>query len=276
MNEIKKFAMLGALGRMGKTIALLSQKNQTARLMLAIERDGHPQLQKNIAHELGLEHEVVLTSINQNDFMMSLKEVDAIVDFSSPTASLEILEKASRANKPIVIGTTGWSEQQKNQVKSYAKSIPVLLSSNMSIGVNALFALTQAAAKILLKKGYNPEITEIHHNKKKDAPSGTAKTLEAILLEAAGWSSQNSIYGRQGMLGERPFDELGVMSLRGGDVTGEHTVYFFGEGERVELKHLATSRDIFAQGALLALDFICKQEAGLYSMQDVMKKELSI
>lgn len=268
--------MLGALGRMGKTIAALSQEKQTGRLAIAIERDGHPQLQKNIAHELGLEHEVYLTSLDQEDFMTNMKDVDGIIDFSSPLASLAMLEKASQLNKAVVVGTTGWNDQQKKQVEGFAKKIPILLSSNMSIGVNALFALTQVAAKILLEKGYNPEIMEIHHNQKKDAPSGTAKTLEAIILEQANWSSQKSIYGRQGMIGERPSEELGVMSLRGGDVTGEHTVYFFGEGERLELKHLASSRDIFAQGALLAFDFICKQKKGLYSMQDVMKKELAI
>lgn len=286
---MNRFAMVGAFGRMGRAIIELSFKSSAAVWAAAVERPQHPQIGKNIAVDFAFgadsfsaeiaPKEIKLISFADANIAEALAEVDAFIDFSSPQSSLQMLETASRLNKAAVIGTTGWSEQQKEQVQAYAQKIPLVLSANMSVGVNALFALTRMAAKMLVNKGYDPEILEIHHNQKKDAPSGTAKTLESIVLQEADWPKQKVLYGREGLIGKRDSQELGVMSLRGGDVTGEHTVYFFGEGERLELKHLATSREIFAKGALLALDFVCKKRQssvnGLFSMQDILEDLLA-
>lgn len=269
--DMPSFAMIGALGRMGRAIIETAEKNKSARLVAAVEYDKHPLLNTDVSSALGIEdRELLLSSLNSSVGKEALVQADGVIDFSSPVSTLQMLEVAQELNKPAVIGTTGWNDEQHKKVFAYAETIPVVFSSNMSVGVNTLFALTRMAARILTSKGYEPEIMEIHHNQKKDAPSGTARTLEEIVLQESEIKKENCVYGREGMVGARPKNELGVMSLRGGDVTGEHTVYFFGEGERVELKHLATSREIFAKGALLALDYVRKQKAGLYSMADVI------
>jgi 4-hydroxy-tetrahydrodipicolinate reductase len=171
----------------------------------------------------------------------------------------------------MVIGTTGHSEAERQEVKSVAEQIPVVWSANYSTGVNALFWLTRKAAEIL-GPGFDLEIVEMHHRLKKDAPSGTAATLAQILAKARGQNLHDAArHGRQGLVGERTTGEIGIHSLRGGDVVGDHTVIFASPGERLELMHKASSRDTFALGALRAAQWVVGRKPGLYDMQDVLE-----
>ena len=169
----------------------------------------------------------------------------------------------------MVIGTTGFTDDQIKEIKELSKDVPVVLAPNMSIGVNLLFKLVQEAARALKGKGYDIEVVEMHHRFKKDAPSGTAVKIVDILKEETG--IKNVVYGREGIYENgRPSDEIAVFALRGGDVVGEHTVIFAGMGERIELTHKAGSRDIFAKGAVEAAKWIKDKPAGLYDMMDVL------
>ncbi len=196
-------------------------------------------------------------------------ECDAVIDFSLPTATLALVKLASEARKPAIIGTTGHSPEQRSEVLSAAASIPVVWAGNFSIGVNLLFHLLEKTAAIL-DSSYNPEVVEIHHRHKVDAPSGTAVRLLEIIRQARDLQPGCERHGREGMTGERPDDEIGTHALRGGDSVGEHTIYFAGEGERIELTHRASDRGIFARGALRAAHWVITQPPGIYDMQDVL------
>ncbi len=216
--------------------------------------------------------------VNRDPFNVKIKEIndadvsrtDGLIDFSMPEATMQLLPAALRARKPLVIGTTGFSEDQRKKIEEAAAEIPVLLSPNMSIQVNLLFRLTEMAAKVL-QNDYDVEVFEAHHRLKKDAPSGTAKKLiEMIKNSVKDLSQAREVYGRSGITGERTKDEIGVTVLRGGDIVGEHTVYFAGTGERLELTHRATNREVFARGAVPALEYLSRQKPGMYSMFDVL------
>jgi 4-hydroxy-tetrahydrodipicolinate reductase len=194
---------------------------------------------------------------------------DVVIDFTTPSATMEHLETALGHRKPIVIGTTGLSEEDIARIKVAAKTIPVVFSPNMSIGVNLLFRLVKEAAKAV--PGYDMEIVELHHNQKKDAPSGTAVKLGRIIAETLGRDlSKVGVYGREGIIGPRKKDEIGILAVRAGDIVGDHTVYFAGAGERIELTHRAHSRDTLAAGAITAAKWLASQKPGLYDMQDVL------
>ncbi|MBI2645454.1 MAG: 4-hydroxy-tetrahydrodipicolinate reductase [Deltaproteobacteria bacterium] len=190
--------------------------------------------------------------------LSSAQSIDALIDFTEPKATMNFLPILKELKKAIVIGTTGFSEGEKNEIRKLSQSVPVVLSPNMSIGVNVLFDLVQKAAK-LLPTEFSSHILEIHHPHKKDAPSGTALKLKEEILRSAQDDKKN----------------VSIESVRGGDVVGEHTVYFLSQGERLELTHRATSRTIFARGALKAAEWVVKQKPGLYSMQDVLEGNLS-
>lgn len=192
---------------------------------------------------------------------------DVLIDFSAAAATLEVCQMARERNIPLVVGTTGQSETQRSEITATAREVPIVFASNFSVGVNALFWLTEQAAK-MLDEEFDLEIVEAHHRLKKDAPSGTAKTLIEILQATR--SVKNVRSGREGMVGVRDKGEIGVHSLRGGDIVGEHTVIFAGEGERLELIHRATSRETFARGALRAARWLIGKPARLYSMRDVL------
>jgi 4-hydroxy-tetrahydrodipicolinate reductase len=195
---------------------------------------------------------------------------DVVIDFSNPNSSGELARTCREAKKPAVIGTTGHSKKECAALEELARSVPVVLSPNFSVGVNALFWLTRKAAE-MLGPDFDLEITEMHHRLKKDAPSGTAKKLAEILSEVRQLDyAKNARHGREGFIGERPANEIGVHSIRGGDVVGDHTVTFAGAGERLELSHKAASRETFALGALRAARWIVGQPPGLYSMEDVL------
>lgn len=200
----------------------------------------------------------------------ALADADVLVDFTTPAASLANVGVAAAAGLPSVVGTTGLSDADGDRLRQLAQRAPIVFAPNMSVGVNLLFRLTEQVAR-LLGLDYNVEITEIHHNQKKDSPSGTAVRLAELAARGLDLEyPENAVYGRHGMIGARPRAEIGIHALRGGDVVGEHTVAFIGQGERLELTHKAHNRDNFARGALVAARFVVKAQPGLYDMQDVL------
>lgn len=263
------FGIIGAYGRMGQAIARLSQSDADLDLIAAYEHAAHLGQGKPFTADARV-YDFPLRVIDEKTLAVFEKETrpKAIVDFSLPLALSHTVELCRAKKIPLVIGTTGYDDEQLKEIEVAAQDIPVLLASNMSLGVNLLFALVEKAAQALKGKQFDVEIMEVHHKHKKDAPSGTAKSIEEILLSTG--IASNPIYGREGQTGERKDSDLGVMALRGGDVVGDHTVFFFGEGERLELKHQAHSRDTFAQGALNAVKYIADRKPGLYGMRDVL------
>jgi 4-hydroxy-tetrahydrodipicolinate reductase len=204
-----------------------------------------------------------------DDVSQVIAQADVVIDFSLHTATASIAALCARRQKALVIGTTGFSEAEEQSIRSQT-SIPMVWSANYSTGVNTLFWLTRKAAEIL-GPGYDLEIVEMHHRFKQDAPSGTADTLAKILAQVRQQQLKEVIrHGRQGITGTRTATEIGMHSLRGGDVVGDHTVVFATPGERVELTHKASSRETFAMGALRAALWVMKQPAGIYTMQDVL------
>jgi 4-hydroxy-tetrahydrodipicolinate reductase len=213
----------------------------------------------------------VAGQIDQGDDLRAvIGQGDVVVDFSSHNATAHIAAACADHKKAIVIGTTGHSAEDRAAITRFSSRIPIVLSSNFSTGVNALFWLTRKAAEIL-GPGFDLEIVEMHHRRKRDAPSGTARTLAEILAAVRNQQLESAArYGRSGIVGERTSTEIGVHSVRGGDVVGDHTVIFAGLGERVELIHRASTRETFATGALRAALWVVKQPPGLYDMQDVL------
>ncbi len=205
-----------------------------------------------------------------DDLSAAIAQGDVVVDFSSHTATAEIAGLCARRKKAIVIGTTGHSESEQSAIRNLKSAIPMVWSSNYSTGVNALFWLTRKVAEIL-GPDFDLEIVEMHHRLKKDAPSGTAKSLAEILAGVRNLQLEKAArHGRVGIVGERTALEIGIHSIRGGDVVGDHTVIFANTGERLELTHKASSREAFANGALRAALWVVKQKPGLYDMQDVL------
>lgn len=205
-----------------------------------------------------------------DDIQAAVSRADVVIDFSFHEVSAEVAEVSAQHRKPLVIGTTGHSEAERAKIRKTAAHVPIVWASNYSTGVNTLFWLTRKAAEIL-GAGFDLEIVEMHHRLKQDAPSGTAATLAEILAEVRNQQLKDVIrHGREGIVGERTSAEIGMHSLRGGDVVGDHTVVFAGAGERLELTHKASSRETFANGALRAAQWVLKQKAGIYDMQDVL------
>jgi 4-hydroxy-tetrahydrodipicolinate reductase len=205
-----------------------------------------------------------------DDLAKALHGADAVVDFTSHEASARHADACAGAGVPLVVGSTGFTPEAKAKVAAAARRIPVILSPNMSVGVNVLFELVRQAAEVL-GDAYDVEIVELHHKKKRDAPSGTAVRLAEVAAEALRRDPKDALaFARHGILGERPPWQIGVQTLRGGDAVGEHTVFFCGEGERLELTHRATSRDQFARGAVRAARWIVGRPPGLYDMADVL------
>jgi 4-hydroxy-tetrahydrodipicolinate reductase len=213
----------------------------------------------------------VVGQIDQGDDLRSvIGQGDVVLDFSLHSATPAIAALCAVHKKAMVVGTTGHSDEGKSQIAHCQSQIPIVLSSNFSTGVNTLFWLTRKAAEIL-GPGFDLEIVEMHHRLKRDAPSGTAKTLAEILASVRKQQlGKVARHGRAGIVGERTAEEIGVHSVRGGDVVGDHTVIFAGIGERVELTHKASTRETFANGALRAAQWVVKQKPGLYDIQDVL------
>jgi len=258
----------GAAGRMGRTVIALASQDADFRIVGAIEAAGHPDLARDAGTTAGVSAlGIPITS----SLAGKIADADVLVDFSERKSTLSCLEVASEAGKAMVIGTTGLSDEEMARVRKAAEKIPIVLSPNMSIGVNVLFKIAEETARKL--RGYDVEIFEVHHNRKKDAPSGTAKKLAQVIAEATGRDPcRDAVYGRQGIVGERKPNEIGLHAARAGDIVGEHTVIFAGPGERVELVHRAHSRNTFASGALRAARFAACAPPGLHTMADVLEK----
>jgi len=243
VNTPVRVLLLGAKGRMGQAIAAAAEK-------AGVEITAGLDLGDDVTKHIGT--------------------CDAVIDFTNPEATASLCRACLDAAKPVVIGTTGHSAEERAKISELVLSVPVVLSPNFSVGVNTLFWLTRKAAQ-LLGEDFDLEITEIHHRLKKDAPSGTAKKLAEILCEVRKLDYASDVrHGREGLVGERPAKEIGVHSIRGGDVVGDHTVTFAGAGERLELMHKASSRETFALGALRAARWVVGKSPGLYSMEDVL------
>lgn len=231
----------------------------------AAGRMGHAL--KAAAAELSLP---VVASLDQGDDLEAgIATADVVVDFSYHTVTPDVIAACTKHAKPLVIGTTGHASDEKSKLLTAAAQTPTVWAGNYSVGVNLLYALTRRAASVL-GKDYNAEVTEMHHRFKKDAPSGTAARILEIILEERELAEKDLRHGRAGITGERTDDEVGIHSLRGGDVVGEHTAMFAGMGERLEITHRATDRGIFARGALRAAQWVVKQPAGVYDMQHVL------
>ena len=257
----------GAAGRMGSRLVTLLEEDSDLRLVAALEAPGHPALLKDAGELAGVGRlGVPITA----DPEAALAPDRVLIEFSNPDATLGHLRMVARQKGRAVIGTTGFSPAQRDEIERLAKDVAILLSPNMSVGVNVAFRVLQDMAR-MLGDDYDVEVTEVHHRFKKDAPSGTALRMAEIVAEALGRDlAKHAVYGRHGIPGERPRKEIGVFSLRSGDVVGEHTVSFGALGERIELTHRAQSRDNFARGALRATRFIATAKPGLYSMQNVL------
>ena len=257
----------GAAGRMGcRVIACLADAPDLT-LVGALEAPGHAALGRDAGEVAGIGRLGVSVTA---DPPAVLTRDRILVEFSIPEATLEHLRVVARGGGRAVIGTTGFTAPQREEIARLAETVPILVSPNMSVGVNLAFKLLAQMAQTLGDE-YDVEITEIHHRFKKDAPSGTALRMAEVIAGALGRDlSRVAVYGRQGMPGERSRDEIGLLSLRSGDVVGEHTVTFGNLGERLELTHRAHSRDTFARGAIRAARFIAGAPPGLYSMQDVL------
>lgn len=205
-----------------------------------------------------------------DDFAASLPLCEVVIDFTHAPITAPVAEACAASQIPLVIGTTGHSDADRERIRSASGKIPIVFAPNFSVGVNTLFWLTRKAAEIL-GPDFDLEVIEMHHRLKKDAPSGTARRLVEILAEVRGLRYDGDVrHGREGMVGERTPTEIGLHALRGGDVVGDHTVVFANVGERVELTHKASSRDTFALGALRAAKWVRSQKPGLFDMQDVL------
>ena len=207
-----------------------------------------------------------------DDLATAIVDCDAVIDFSFHEVTANAAALCAKHKKALVIGTTGHTDEEKESVLEHKETIPIVWASNYSTGVNTLFWLTRKAAEIL-GPDFDLEVVEMHHRHKVDAPSGTAATLGEILLEVRNQQKDVLRHGREGIVGARTDEEIGMHSLRGGDVVGDHTVIYSGAGERLELTHKAASRETFANGALRAAQWIAGKEPGLYSMQDVLGLE---
>jgi 4-hydroxy-tetrahydrodipicolinate reductase len=257
----------GAAGRMGSRLVALLQEEKDLRLVGALEAPGHPALFKDAGEVAGVGRLGLPITADPEE---TLGDDRILVEFSVPDASLAHLRLLGRVGGRAVIGTTGFSAAQRDEAERIARQVPILLSPNMSVGVNVAFLVLAEIARSL-GDDYDVEITETHHRFKKDAPSGTALKMAEVVAEALGRDlTKTAVYGRHGLPGERTRKEIGVLSLRSGDVVGEHTVSFGALGERLELTHRAHSRDTFARGALRAARFIATAPPGLYSMRDVL------
>jgi len=262
-----RVVITGAAGRLGRENVAVFSKDENILIVGAVEHSGAKQIGMDAGVVAGTEAiGVNITS----DLEKVIVGCDVIVDFTNPDASLRTIETAAGHKKSVVVGTTGFSGEQLSAIRKHSKKIPILVSPNMSQGVNILFHLMKRAAQ-LFAKDYNVEIVEIHHNLKEDAPSGTALQFGQIISEARGSKIEDiGVFGRHGVTGKRTDNEIGIMAMRLGDTFGDHTVIFGGPGERIEFTHRSSSRKNYATGALRAVKFLTGKQNGLFGMDDVL------
>lgn len=264
--EPVRIAIAGASGRMGRMLIEATVQDPQARLVGALDREGSPSLGSDASAWLGRASGVSITS----DLAQGLAEAQVLIDFTRPEGTMAHLAVCQRLGVAMVIGTTGFSEAQKAELAEAAKTLPVMMAPNMSVGVNVVMRLLDVAARAL-SQGYDIEVIETHHRHKVDAPSGTALAMGEVVAQALGRDLKTcAVYGREGVTGERDPSTIGFATIRGGDVIGDHTVLFAGTGERIEITHKSSSRSTYAQGSLRAAHFLAGRAPGLYSMNDVL------
>lgn len=262
-----KIIVTGATGRMGSRITALSNDYHDLKLVGAVERKGHDAIGKDIGTIVGIGE----TNIKLTDRLEDIIDAcDVIIDFTSINSTLQHAKLSAGRKKAMVIGTTGFSKEELEPIKALSRDIPIVLAPNMSVGVNLLLKVLQDIARVVGDE-YDIEIVEAHHRLKKDAPSGTAMKMAQVIADVVNRDLDDvAVYARKGLIGERTKKEIGIQTIRAGDIVGEHTVLFGGLGERIEITHKASSRDTFARGALKASLWISNRTNGLYDMQDVL------
>jgi 4-hydroxy-tetrahydrodipicolinate reductase len=262
-----KAVVTGAAGRMGGKIISLISKSEDINIVGALEVARHPIIGRDIGQGLGLGKTGIIVSEKLTD---CIEQADVVIDFTNHEASLNYLKIAKEKNRAIVIGSTGFTENEMKEIRELTKNTRCVLTPNMSVGVNVMMKILEYCAGIL-KDDYDVEIIEAHHHLKKDAPSGTAMQMAKVIADKLGRDMEDSlVYTRRGLIGERTKKEIGIQTVRAGDIVGDHTVIFGGVGERLEFIHRAHSRDNFAKGAIRAALWIVNQGNGLYDMQDVL------
>lgn len=259
-----KVAVTGCAGRMGRTNVKTVFEDAESTLSGAVEWPQCPEIGQDAGTLAGVSALGVKVT---SDLSEVLPVSDVVIDFTSKQAAPSIIEACVKHNTALVMGSTGLEEAEFKLIREASKSIPIIWAPNFSVGVNLINRLIREAAEVL-KDDFDPEIVEVHHRMKKDSPSGTAVLLLNTLKSV--YESEDVVYGREGMVGARPKDQIGVFAVRGGDVVGDHTVTFYGLGERVEISHRASSRETFSRGALRAAKYIVSHGKGLYNIDDVL------
>lgn len=264
--EPLNIGVTGAGGRMGRTLIEAVSMAEGVQLGCALEKPGSSLLGVDAGELAGLGPLGVVVS---SDLQAAIEGVDVLVDFTVPSATISHLSACEAVGRPLVIGTTGFSEAERNRITT-AGVIPICMSSNFSTGVNLCFKLLELAAEVIGQES-DIEIYEAHHRHKIDAPSGTALSMGEVVANALGRDLASvAVYGREGQTGARHQDAIGFATVRAGDIVGDHTVTFAADGERVEISHKASSRMAFARGAVRAAAWLAGQSPGLYDMQDVL------
>lgn len=262
-----KAIIAGAAGRMGRTITQLIFQEKEIDVVAAFEAPDNPHVGRDLGEIAGLPKTGIII---EDSLEKVIDKGDVIIDFTFHKASLNHVRINAKYGKAMVLGTTGFSKEELSEIHELAKRhFPLVQDYNMSMGINLLTKLVEITARVL-SEGYDVEIIEAHHRMKKDAPSGTALKLANAIARVLGRSEKNFRFCREGIIGERPATEIGIQTIRGGDIVGEHTVLFAGIGERLELTHRASSRETFAKGAIRAALWVVGKAPGVYTMLDVL------
>ncbi|MEY8878350.1 MAG: 4-hydroxy-tetrahydrodipicolinate reductase [Leptothrix sp. (in: b-proteobacteria)] len=266
MTAPLSIAIAGCTGRMGHMLIEAVLAADDCRLSGALDRAGSPAIGHDAAAFLGQTSGVAITA----DLHAGLQGADCLIDFTRPEGTLAHLAVCRELGVKMVIGTTGFTPEQKAEIDAGARDIAIMMAPNMSVGVNVVLRLLDMAARAL-NTGYDIEVIEAHHRHKVDAPSGTALKMGEVLADALGRDlAECAVYGREGVTGERDPSTIGFATIRGGDIVGDHTVLFAGIGERIEITHKSSSRSTYAQGSLRAVRFLAGRPQGLFGMDDVL------
>ncbi|HRH17768.1 MAG TPA: 4-hydroxy-tetrahydrodipicolinate reductase [Aquabacterium sp.] len=261
-----RIGVAGASGRMGRMLIEAVQATDDCVLAGALDIPGSPAVGLDASAYMGHNSGVHIAS----DLAQGLAQAQFLIDFTRPEGTIAHLRHCRDHGIKVVIGTTGFSDEQKAEIADAARDIAIVMAPNMAVGVNVVFSLLRQAAKALAT-GYDIEIIEAHHRHKVDAPSGTALKMGEVVADALGRDLKEcAIYGREGVTGERDPSTIGFATVRGGDIVGDHTVLFAGIGERIEITHKSSSRSTYAQGSLRAVRFLAHQPHGLFGMDDVL------
>ncbi|MBY0412212.1 MAG: 4-hydroxy-tetrahydrodipicolinate reductase [Burkholderiaceae bacterium] len=261
-----RVAVAGASGRMGRMLIEAIRASSDCVLAGALDVPASPGIGSDASAFLGYASGVAITS----DIVAGLQNADVLIDFTRPEGTLAHLAVCAQHGVKAVVGTTGFSDEQKLEIAAFAQRTAIVMAPNMSVGVNVTLKLLQMAAKAL-SEGYDIEIIEAHHRHKVDAPSGTALKMGEVIAQALGRDLKAcAVYAREGVTGERDPSSIGFSAIRGGDIVGDHTVLFAGIGERIEISHKSSNRSGYAQGSLRAVQFLAKQRTGMYDMFDVL------